>query len=310
MGRVTASAPGKVVLCGEYAVLDGAPAIAMAVDRRASVTIEDGSRATVSSIGLPGSADTRLLDSVCDVLDIDRPNAAITLDTGAFNDVASGRKLGIGSSAALAVALAGALSPRATSTDRILETALLAHRRFQGGRGSGVDIAASAAGGLIEYRQGEMPSALTWAAGLGYALLWSGVAASTSSKLASLGQQAARASRQVLSEASGIVAGLWRQGDAGALIDGYRAYVAALVAFDVDHKLGIFDAGHDALANHSNYDDVVYKPCGAGGGDVGIVLGTDAERVARFAQFAESRGFRRLELALDPQGARVTPEYA
>ncbi len=37
--RITASAPGKLVLSGEYAVLDGAPAICMAVDRRARVTI-------------------------------------------------------------------------------------------------------------------------------------------------------------------------------------------------------------------------------------------------------------------------------
>jgi phosphomevalonate kinase len=31
--RITASAPGKLVLSGEYAVLDGAPAICVAVDR-------------------------------------------------------------------------------------------------------------------------------------------------------------------------------------------------------------------------------------------------------------------------------------
>lgn len=310
MGRVTASAPGKVVLCGEYAVLDGAPAIAMAVNRRASVTIDDGSRATVSSIGLPGSTDTRLLESVCEVLDIDRPEAAITLDTGAFTDVASGRKLGIGSSAALAVALVGALSPRAMGPDGIFEAALLAHRRFQDGRGSGVDIAASAAGGLIEYRQGEAPRALTWVADLSYALLWSGVTASTSSKLASLVQRTAHASRQALSDASCIVADLWRHGDASALVDGYRDYVATLIAFDVDHRLGIFDAGHDALANHSKTDDVIYKPCGAGGGDVGIVLGTDRQCVARFAQHAESCGFRRLDLALDPHGACVMQEHA
>ena len=37
--RITASAPGKMVLSGEYAVLDGAPAICMAVDRRTRVTI-------------------------------------------------------------------------------------------------------------------------------------------------------------------------------------------------------------------------------------------------------------------------------
>ena len=38
--RRVASAPGKFVLSGEYAVLDGAPAICVAVDRRAVVTIE------------------------------------------------------------------------------------------------------------------------------------------------------------------------------------------------------------------------------------------------------------------------------
>lgn len=310
MGRVTASAPGKVVLCGEYAVLDGAPAVAMAVNRRARVTIDSGARAAVSSIGLRGSPDTRLLDSVCDVLDIDRPDAAITLDTGAFTDAQSGRKLGIGSSAALAVALVGALSSRDAGPGRIFETALAAHRRFQGGRGSGVDIAASTAGGLIGYRQGEAPRSLAWAANLSYALLWSGVAASTPSKLASFGRQTVHASRQALFRASGVVAELWQQGDAGALVDGYRDYVATLIAFDVDHELGIFDAGHDELANHRTHDDVVYKPCGAGGGDVGIVLGTDMDGVARFARHAESRGFRRLDLALDPQGASVMQDHA
>ena len=43
ISRVTASAPGKVVLSGEYAVLSGAPAICMAVNRRATVTIEQTS---------------------------------------------------------------------------------------------------------------------------------------------------------------------------------------------------------------------------------------------------------------------------
>ena len=38
--RITASAPGKFVLSGEYAVLDGAPAVCVAVDRRARVSIE------------------------------------------------------------------------------------------------------------------------------------------------------------------------------------------------------------------------------------------------------------------------------
>ena len=40
MNGIRASAPGKVIVAGEYAVLHGAPAVAMAIDRRAHVTID------------------------------------------------------------------------------------------------------------------------------------------------------------------------------------------------------------------------------------------------------------------------------
>ena len=40
--KVSASAPGKVILFGEHAVVYGKPAIAVAVDRRAKVTIREG----------------------------------------------------------------------------------------------------------------------------------------------------------------------------------------------------------------------------------------------------------------------------
>lgn len=307
MVRIVASAPGKVVLSGEYAVLDGAPAIAMAVNRRATVSIDAGAGAAVSTPGLAGGPDTRLLDLVCKELDIERPDAHITLDTSSFVDAASGAKLGIGSSAALTVALVSALAPGDTRVDTFA-SALRAHRRFQDGRGSGVDIAASSSGGLIEYHQGGTPEPLAWPADLSYVLLWSGITSSTASKLASFGRQTAHPSRKTLLEASGFVADLWRQGDAAALVDGLRDYVDSLVAFDVDHELGIFDAGHDTLAKHETQHNVVYKPCGAGGGDVGIVLGTDADEVSRFVAFAESRGFRKLGMQLDAMGASVTRE--
>lgn len=305
MGSVTATAPGKVVLCGEYAVLDGAAAIAMAINRRASVTIDAGSSADVASLGLGGKTDTRLLDCVCEVLDIGRPDAGITLDTDDFADSASRGKLGIGSSAALAVALVRALGPPDAESGRVFEMALAAHRNFQDGRGSGIDVAVSIAGGLIEYRQDSPPRSISWPADLNYALLWSGVPASTSSSLATLAEQAAYASRDALREASNVVARLWCDGDAAALVDGYRDYIGTLMAFDVDHRLHIFDAGHDELARYRS-DDTVYKPCGAGGGDVGIVLGVDPQGVSRFADYAGSRGFRRLDLVMDGQGAVVT----
>ena len=53
---VVASAPGKIVLSGEYAVLAGAPAIVMAVDRRARVAIADVD-GDVSRVRAPGYTD-------------------------------------------------------------------------------------------------------------------------------------------------------------------------------------------------------------------------------------------------------------
>lgn len=306
MRRVAASAPGKVVLSGEYAVLDGAPAVAMAVNRRASVTVDAAVPAAVASPGLSGEKDTRLLDCVCEVLDIARPAAGIVLDTQPFSDTASGKKLGIGSSAALAVALVCALSPDDADLPRVFAAALSAHRNFQDGRGSGVDVAASTAGGLVEYRAGLAPRSLSWPRELNYALLWSGVASSTLSKLAAYGREATASSTNELRAVSIDLADRWQRGDVRRLLDGYRDYVETLQAFDVDHALGIFDAGHDALARYTTPDDTVYKPCGAGGGDVGIVLGADPDCVARFVRHAESRGFRRLDLAIDMLGAEVS----
>ena len=48
--RFSASAPGKAVLSGEYAVLQGAPAIAMAVDCRARVTAAYNRRAVLTGM--------------------------------------------------------------------------------------------------------------------------------------------------------------------------------------------------------------------------------------------------------------------
>ena len=71
-------------------------------------------------------------------------------------------------------------------------------------------------------------------------------------------------------------------GDAGQIIAGYREYCDQLRQFSVDHDLGIFDAGHDELWHSANAAGLTYKPCGAGGGDVGILLGTDTAELDAF----------------------------
>ena len=45
MTRIVASAPGKLVVTGEYAVLEGAPAVVLAVGRRAQVVLDSSADA-------------------------------------------------------------------------------------------------------------------------------------------------------------------------------------------------------------------------------------------------------------------------
>ncbi len=296
---IVASAPGKIVLSGEYAVLDGEPAICVAVDRRARVTVED-SENSLCQVMTPGfSGDDRfgIIDAVTGGA---RPSAHIEMDTRAFSH--EGTKTGIGSSAALTVALVAALG----ETDDVFQKALHAHRTFQGGAGSGVDIAAAIHGGLIEYEMNAgMATSLDWPEGLHMRVLWTGVPASTEAKLQQLAAQAPRPSRAALLLEAPRMAEAWRSGNADRLMSGYVPYIAALRQFNVDHDLGIFDAGHDQLTDAAMRSDLIYKPAGAGGGDIGVLFGRNEAELDAFASRHDELIHRVLPCALDPIGVHV-----
>ena len=57
----------------------------------------------------------------------------------------------------------------------------------------------------------------------------------------------------------------------------------------------------DAAASGS----VVYKPCGAGGGDLGIVLATSESALDDFVEMASRSHFEKLDLAIDETGVDV-----
>ena len=321
--RRLAAAPGKVVLAGEYAVLDGAPAISMAVRRTARVGIDDvdDDACRVEAPGhtdvtgrfrlrdgrirwLSGEDEFRLVDAVFRASGR-RPigNCSITLDSGEFFDTATGTKIGLGSSAAMTVALCAAIHDSAD----VAPIARRAHRRFQGGVGSGVDVATSLHGGLIEYRtDGARAVAIDWPAGLRFRLIWSGIAASTRDRLSRLGAgtDANRPSRVRLSAAARRMARAWRSGDAGSIIEAYRAYIDDLHSFSVDHDLGIFDAGHEELCAAAAAENLVYKPCGAGGGDIGIVFASDDAALDAFVGTLPA-GQSHIDCGMDYDGVRT-----
>ena len=136
LGRAVtlARAPGKLVLSGAYAVLSGAPALVVAVDR---YVLADSAR--------PADFLTPEVHAALG------ERAAPWFDASQLRD--GDKKLGFGSSAAILVASLAALElatepalSDAALCERVYERAFVAHRAAQGG-GSGVDVAASAHGG-------------------------------------------------------------------------------------------------------------------------------------------------------------------
>lgn len=302
MSIVAASAPGKVVLSGEYAVLDDAPAVAMAVDRRALVRFTSGGSG-ITSLGAAASGDTRLFDSVAEVVGYgDSGRGDFTLDTRAF--AAGEGKLGIGSSAALSVALAAVLGRLSGSDARADRIAYEAHDRFQVKTGSGVDIATCHAGGLIEYRRpGRTVTRLEWPQGLHFSLLWTGIEASTGGMLSKLDSKTADLSE--LGEAADETARAWSMGGVADVVAATTSYAQALEAFDRQHQVGIMGAGHAGLVAAAT-GTIAYKPCGAGGGDIGIVLGADRNEIDAFIAAAAARGCRPVSAGLDTSGLAVS----
>lgn len=324
------------MLAGEYAVLLGAPAIGAAVQPRAVVEIRSAESA-LSSVVAPGfvegkhefrfDADGSLVwkksesAKIFSLLQFALKNkgfgAAITklaplhfiLDTSAFRD--GTRKLGLGSSAALTVALIGALAA-ATGGNYVPDIAHAVHSSIQGGRGSGADIEISASGGVCLIQRNADTIAvepLVWPESLLLIAVDTGRAASTPAMLARL----QRWQREVgeagglseLSNASRAAANAWREGSSEVVLQALQNFSVALQRLDAESGIGIFSGGHTELAEMAATTDVVYKPSGAGGGDLGIGFATSVAVLAEFEARILRAGFRIVTTAVESTGLSI-----
>lgn len=335
--HVVATAPGKLIVAGDYAVLEGAPAIVLALDRRARVEAgpspDDAFHVAASEVRIDDAraplVDGRLqwtsgdiaerlalVTAVIEALAHALPVTPmqLTLDTGAFFDAATHVKLGLGSSAALTVALAGAVHAACGCAPPDPARMLAMHRELQGGRGSGVDIAASLRGGALVYqlRDGE-PAARSaqWPRDLAFQCVWSGRAASTGAALAQLGEwrhshpAAYKTRMDELRGNAATAAAALDGGDAAAMLEALADYAQGLARLGAATGIDIVCAEHRALGDLARQSGVTYKTCGAGGGDIGLALALDADRLTRFCRQATAAGFQVLETGIDVRGLLV-----
>jgi len=313
-------APGKAVIWGEYAVLAGAPAMVMAVNRFARCRIErGGSSWHCLAQGFSDECSvlhTQLLDAEAGLAGAAAPlgaaaralglhqlpkGAEVQLDTRTFYSSSyPDRKLGIGSSAAICTAACGALAELTGSTLEFT-TALQAHRLLQRAEGSGIDVAAAFHGGMLRFEAGNA-SAAAWPDSLQHQFVWTGISAKTTSHLRSFSDWRARGDTRVLSELAESCHELFAQ----ISLDNLTEYVRRLKKLDQQAALGIYTKPHRMLDRLAIEQQVVYKPCGAGGGDIGIAFAEEKNALNAFAEAAARLAFHPLSLEIAAYGLKPT----
>jgi len=314
VSTTTAHAPGKLFLTGEWAVLDGAPALVAAIDRRARVTVTPADGPVVVESLAEGRSVSATGDGALPGGDAGAVLAAwraagrtggarVSVDSRAFLD--GDRKLGLGRSAATLAAAAAAVLPQAPR-EHLLATALAANALFQEGRGSGGDVAAAVHGGVVEVRregEGLLVERRTLPAGLTLLVGWTGEPAPTTPLL----DRFATASRPpVLRDLAGVATRAARAcaaGDAGAFLDAVDASAALLAALGDAARLPLVTPALARLVAAAKRAGVAAKPSGAGAGDCGIAFATTAAEAQAVRAAWEADGITPLDVRITTEGA-------
>lgn len=174
INTISTRAPGKLVLFGEYAVLEGKTALVASVERFARCTVNSSFEFSLHSAGF-GSFNLANLDSAPPILQAvlrqsPPPQAEIKIQsTDLYLDGnPEGCKLGLGSSAAVSTALLKAIFQWTEESQTLAQVFSAAHsaHHFAQGLGSGLDIAAAVFGGVFEYRLADTVQKLNKVKGL------------------------------------------------------------------------------------------------------------------------------------------------
>jgi phosphomevalonate kinase len=303
------SAPGKLMIAGEYAVLEGAEAVVTAVGRRAYARLAAGPQPPLSPEAQAArAAAERRLGPV---------SGAITLDVGELQQ--EGRKLGLGSSAATAAAAAGAVfaahghdvATRETR-EQVLLAALEGHRAVAP-HGSGADVAAAVLGGFVRFRKlgdGVETHALGWPEQLELVVVWHGTPVRTSDMLAQIRNLAAhapdvyRARMRDLAQQSEQLISALMAGDLGTVIECFHSYGTAMGELGEAASASIMTKTCEQLRHLARDHGGAAKPSGAGGGDVTIAAFSSATEASAFRARCAGAGFEVLSLELGAHGER------
>ena len=269
-------APGKLVIVGEYAVVDGGPALVLAIDRGVRCAVHGG--AGPLEIETPDGDDRFVRPALAG-----RTGRFVF---GAWNPVDLPGKPGFGGSAAACVAACVAAGRPASDAFSI-------HHAVQGS-GSGVDVAAAVHGGMIRFQQGESRPVPP----VHPVVVYSGASARTGPRVQRYRAWAARAA---FVEQSAAVVDDFTADPVRALAEAGRLLHAMAHAAGLAYRT----PGLDRIGALARVHGGAAKPSGAGGGDCAIALFDDPDAGAAFARACAAEGLPPIPVSPAPGAHRV-----
>lgn len=343
--------PGKLIILGEYAVLEGGYCLVTATNRYANAIFkksEDGYFAIqapaikvpllkffidetgrVKFIGKPireviektsffsaifEFSARKLLD-----LGIKIPPLEIFLDTFDFFYTQNLIKLGLGSSAALTVALvSGLLSANVIDPDQItpeflMKLAMESHNNAQGIKGSGADIVTSIYGGTLKYQIKDKEikfKQIKFPDNLYYSCVWSGTPSSTKGYIGKFNKFKKDAPSDFQNKIQEMIIisneGIQHFEDKNitGFLEFYDKYFTELLDLNQRMDIPVISEAHNQIYSIARNLGAYYKSSGAGGGDLGIVFSDDPSIITKVNAALKEHGFDVLDLKFSTEGVR------
>lgn len=357
--------PGKLMVAGEFAVLEPYQRlVVMAVDRfvHATISASTENQLTLEDFELENLHWTHRYQQIniestnqhinfveeamliaCDYLyEQSITPDPFTLHIKSELDDVSGKKYGLGSSAAVVTAVVTAILTKHLNNkpapDLIFKLASIAHVKTQG-NGSGADIAASTYGGILQYTSFQAEWLLDKLKDMGklsdlieekwvylsvkriqlpenihICIGWTGTPASTANlvdKILSLKVDQPEQFQQFLIDSAKAVDTFLRgveKEDIPSLLKGIEKNRRCLAMLGTHANVVIETSRLRDLAILANKFDGAGKLSGAGGGDCGIAFIPMKEKIGPLQQAWEEAGIKPLSMNIFPRGAEAVTD--
>lgn len=354
--------PGKLMIAGEFAVLEPHHQLSvMAVDRYvyADLTLCEENLLTLHNFDLEHLRWELTTEGMVIQTDDPRVNfvqkameTALSFlqekqaDIKPFHlrinselDDKSGKKYGLGSSAAVVTAVVAAILnqfSKEDATDEIIfKLAAVSHVAIQG-NGSGADVAASSYGGLLKYTSFQADwlleayneanaihelltkdwtyfsvSSIPIPDDVYFCVGWTGSPASTGSlvsQILTLKKKAPKKFEQFLSNSEAAVATFLQgmnEGDHEKLFEGIKQNRQALATVGKEANVAIETPMLGTLCDLAEQLGGAGKPSGAGGGDCGIAFMPSKEKAEALLEAWREAGIKPLDIHPDRRGAAI-----